>query len=185
MLNTNYSSHFRLNNVVMGTEQTLKMRDSGKELSVIGDGRLEASLMDGFHSASAVQSIKDPRVQAFSKEFFTAKDEPFKFGVDAHELVKKHLGEKWSGTRGERDEVIAVHTDGNSEMRLQVTKASGNKTALSATVTTSETRLTQGIEMREGRQPTEFLIWEPSLENSKKAFERHNQSLARHAESLS
>jgi len=73
--------HFSLGGVPSGSRQSLRIEEHDKTLSVISDGRIDAPMMDGFHSAAAVQSIRDPRLQSLRK--------------DTHTWLKAHTMREW------------------------------------------------------------------------------------------
>lgn len=172
-----------LSNVLKGTEQTLKLRNSQQQFTVIGDGRLEAVMMDGFHSATAIQSIADPRVSKFRDEVLSNIDDLYQDNVG--ELVQRHFGPSWSGSMSRR-EVTATHVEGDSTLRLTVQSYSdtGKKTILSATVDTADTSLTQRVQQQLGDDPVEFLLWEPSKAATARELSDLNKKLQRCSESL-
>lgn len=165
----------------MGSEQSLKVRSSNKEFDVIGDGKIDGYMMDGFHSATAVQSIKDPRLMAFRDEVYSAKGD-YHLNGDAAEMTKRHFGPSWS-TGSDRNIVTLTHKEGDSVLTLEV-DAYNRTTHLSATVHTAETSLTQGVKQERDKEPTEFLVWEPSKAASAARHARLSESWARYSESL-
>ena len=72
---------YSLGGVPSGSRQSLRVEEHDKTLSVISDGRLDAPMMDGFHSAGAVQSVRDPRLQSLRN--------------DAHSWFKGHMMREW------------------------------------------------------------------------------------------
>ena len=56
--------NYGLNSVPAGSRQSLHIGEHNKTLEVISDGKIDAPMMDGFHSPGAVQSIRDPRLEA-------------------------------------------------------------------------------------------------------------------------
>lgn len=180
-MNITNRTHFRLDNVAMGTEQALKVRSSNKEFEVVGDGKIDGYMMDGFHSATAVQSIKDPRLMAFRDEAYAKKGD-YHFGGDAFEMTKRHFGPSWT-TESDRNIVTLTHQEGDSVLRL-VVDAHNKTTDLSATVHTAETSLKQGVREERDKEPTEYLVWEPSKAASAESYARKNESLRRYSESL-
>jgi hypothetical protein len=110
--------------IVLGTEQSLKLRANGQSVSAIGDGRLEPEIADKFHSSSAVQSVDDSRIKNLQTDIYTlmkleyrpeyepteefetrqAKIKELKDAGkgDWKSLVNRHLGEKWTITDTDR-----------------------------------------------------------------------------------
>lgn len=172
-------TQYRLDNVVRGTQQTLKMRDSGKSFEVSGDGRLESYMMDGFHSATAVQSIRDPRVAAFSREMMPLVRDHVR-PEDGQKAVEKHFGPSWSFSQY-RNEVTATHREGDSTMGVSVSDYSDapERVKLWAHQQTAETTLLQTVTQKgDTEHPVEFLMWEPSRAESRKALDGLNERLS-------
>ena len=62
---------YSLGPIPLGSRQSLTIHDHDKTLDVNSDGRIDAPMLDGFHSAASIQSIKDPRVESLHKDFCT------------------------------------------------------------------------------------------------------------------
>lgn len=63
--------NYNLGGIPAGSRQTLRIEEHDKSLSVISDGRIDAPMMDGFHSPGAVQSVRDPRLQSLRKDTYS------------------------------------------------------------------------------------------------------------------
>lgn len=155
--------------VPFGTRQTQTHDRSGSSLTVIGDGRLEPKLMDSFHSATAVQSVKDPRVTAFAREM-SSQTAGFLAAEDGQSAVEKHFGTAWTFTQtktsfsatlreGEATQGVTLRTEGGKEQIAVWANQDTEDSLISQEVTVSRPR---GAE--EFSQPQEFLIWQPSKE---------------------
>lgn len=182
-MSLNLSTQYRLENVRPGTQQTLKMLDSGKAFSVTGDGRLESYLMDEFHSATAVQSIEDPRVAAFAKEVLPKVEDRIA-PEEGKQLVEKHFGPGWTFSQYRR-EVTASHKEGQAAMGVSVANYSDapNRTTIWASLNTEDTTLFQSV-TQSGLSPTplEYLMWEPSKAATQKHVDKINEGLKKWAE---
>jgi hypothetical protein len=173
---------YGLNNVVKGTEQTLKHKETGKSFTVNGDGRLDAFLMNDSHSAAAIQSIEDRRIQALAREIFPVVLERGLSGEESfNKSIAKNLGPNWSPCSIHRYTVSTSMTEGDLTLGLTFSNYSDRSEAITlwASKVDGDSKVTQSVyKDQENPTPVESLTWVPSVKAAEAELASINAGLA-------
>lgn len=161
---SHFQSQLVANSVPYGSRQT--RANDEHSVTVIGDGRIEPVLMDEFHSATAVQSVKDTRVMAFAREM-APKNAGFIPAEEGQAAVDKYFGKNWTFSQT-KVAFSATLSEGEAKQGVRLGREAGtDSVTLWAQKVTDEAFLSQEVEMAQSpggefMQPKESLFWVPS-----------------------